>query len=295
MALSTIGTNSVADSAVTSAKISDGTIATGDLADDAVTGAKIENNPTIAGNLIVSGTTGFTGAVTASGDTIGFVSFDKLLLDGTDGSATDAGDNLILNGTDATSANADSSILFDDGTGDPNFVSSGGKVLQVVHASMDDRLLISTSGNFTAVTGLEATITPSSASSKILVQAELQSSAHGASDGVGYTVGIRLYHKSGSGSFAHLEAASSSDNSEHSNAEGVFMYSGEQNFSNYGNQRCTGTFLHTTNSTEAQSYTLYVANGQNNGRVGINRIYTSSNADYMYPSVSTFTLFEIGA
>ena len=41
MALSTIGTNSVADSAVTSAKISDGTIATGDLADDAVTGAKV--------------------------------------------------------------------------------------------------------------------------------------------------------------------------------------------------------------------------------------------------------------
>ena len=60
---------------------------------------------------------------------MGFVSFDKLLLDGTDGSATDAGDNLILNGTDATSANADSSILFDDATGDPNFVSSGASVL----------------------------------------------------------------------------------------------------------------------------------------------------------------------
>ena len=59
---------------------------------------------------------------------MGFVSFDKLLLDGTDGSATDAGDNLILNGTDATSANADSSILFDDATGDPNFVSSGASV-----------------------------------------------------------------------------------------------------------------------------------------------------------------------
>ena len=42
-------------------------------------------------------------------------------LNGTDGSATDAGDNLVLNGTDATSANADSSVLFDDATGDPNF------------------------------------------------------------------------------------------------------------------------------------------------------------------------------
>ena len=63
-----------------------------------------------------------------------------MLLDGTDGSATDAGDNLILNGTDATSANADSSILFDDATGDPNFVSSGAsaKILQVVHVLYHD-------------------------------------------------------------------------------------------------------------------------------------------------------------
>ena len=72
------------------------------------------------------------------------------------------------------------------------------------------------------------------------------------------------------------------------------MYSGEQNFSNYGNQRCTGTFLHTTNSTEAQTYTLYVANGHNDGRVAVNRFYTLADADYMYPSTSRFTLFEIG-
>ena len=274
----TIGTSDIADDAITNAKI----------ANDAVTGAKIEDNPTIAGNLTIAGDT------VAQGLTTGFVSFDKLLLNATDGSATDAGDNLILNGTDATSANADSSILFDDATGDPNFVSSGGKVLQVVQSSMSNRLLISTSGNFTAVTGLEATITPSSASSKILVQAELQSSAHSTSDGTGYTVGIRLYHKSGSGSFAHLEAASSSD-SEHSNQLGVFMYSGEQNFSNYGNNRTTGAFLHTTNSTEAQSYTLYVANGQNDGRVAVNRFFYSTNVDHMYPSVSTITLYEIGA
>ena len=62
-----------------------------------------------------------------------------------------------------------------------------------------------------------------------------------------------------------------------------------------GNQRSTGSFLHTTNSTEAQSYTIYVANGQNNGRVCVNRIFYSTNADYMYPSLSTITLYEIGA
>ena len=119
MALSTIGTNSVADSAVTSAKISDGTIATGDLANDAVTGAKVADLDalTVSGDLTVQGTT------TSQGTTVGFVD-DKLLLNATDGSATDAGDNLILNGTDATSANADSNILFESGTGDPSIILS---------------------------------------------------------------------------------------------------------------------------------------------------------------------------
>ena len=128
MALSTIGTNSVADSAVTSAKISNGTIATGDIADDAITGAKVADLDalTVSGDLTVQGTT------TASGTTVGFVTFDKLLLNATDGSATDAGDNLVLNGTDGTSANADSSVLFEDATGDPNFVGSAGQVLKQV-------------------------------------------------------------------------------------------------------------------------------------------------------------------
>ena len=102
----TIASANIADDAITNAKI----------LDDAVTGAKIENNPTIAGNLTIAGNT------TAQGTTTGFVTTDKLLLNATDGSATDDGDNLILNGTDATSANADSSILFDDGTNDGSAV-----------------------------------------------------------------------------------------------------------------------------------------------------------------------------
>ena len=97
---------------IASAKIADDAITNAKILNDAVTGAKIEDNPTIAGNLIIAGTT------TAQGETIGFVSFDKVKLNATDGSATDAGDNLILNGTDATSANADSSILFEGAESD---------------------------------------------------------------------------------------------------------------------------------------------------------------------------------
>ena len=103
---------------ITSAKIADDAITNAKILNDAVTGAKIEDNPTIGGNLTIAGTT------TAQGETSGFVSFDKVQLNATDGSATDAGDNLILNGTDATSANADSSILFEGAESDAAFLSS---------------------------------------------------------------------------------------------------------------------------------------------------------------------------
>ena len=166
MALSTIGTNSVADSAVTSAKISDGTIATGDIANDAITGAKVADLDalTVSGDLTIQGTT------TASGTTVGFVTFDKLLLDGTDGSATDAGDNLILNGTDATSANADSSVLFEDGTGDPNFVSSAGKILKAQVIEIDTNSSRSSADDYADDLDF-GSFTPSSTKSTVMISA----------------------------------------------------------------------------------------------------------------------------
>ena len=114
----TIASANIADDAITNAKI----------LNDAVTGAKIENNPTIAGNLTIAGTT------TAQGETAGFVSFDKVKLNATDGSATDAGDNLILNGTDATSANADSSILFEGAESDAAALLSSDQI-RIGHAT----------------------------------------------------------------------------------------------------------------------------------------------------------------
>ena len=113
---------------IASAKIADDAITNAKILNDAVTGAKIEDNPTIAGNLTIAGTT------TAQGETAGFVSFDKIQLNATDGSATDAGDNLILNGTDSTSANADSSILFEGAESDAAAFLSSDQI-RIGHAS----------------------------------------------------------------------------------------------------------------------------------------------------------------
>ena len=113
---------------IQTAKIADASVTTAKIVNDAVTGAKIEDDPTIAGNLTIAGTT------TAQGETAGFVSFDKMLINATDGSATDAGDNLILNGTDGTSANADSSILFEGSESDASALLSHDQI-RIGHSS----------------------------------------------------------------------------------------------------------------------------------------------------------------
>ena len=97
------------------------TIQTAKIADDAITNAKLNDSGsfTIAG-LTVSGASTFQGAATATSTTEGFGAFDKILLNATDDSATDAGDSLLLNGTDSSSTDDGDEVLFEDATGDPN-------------------------------------------------------------------------------------------------------------------------------------------------------------------------------
>jgi len=52
--------------------------------------------------VTIDGTTGIVGISWTN---------DSIVLNGTDGSSTDAGDNLVLNGTDGSSTNADSNII----------------------------------------------------------------------------------------------------------------------------------------------------------------------------------------
>ena len=74
MAITQIKTTGIADDAVTSAKIADGTIATGDIANDAVTSAKIADGTIATGNIADDAVTSakldnsivMTGALTAA-------------------------------------------------------------------------------------------------------------------------------------------------------------------------------------------------------------------------------------
>ena len=66
-----------------------------------------------AGNVI-TGDLRVTGAISAD------VIHDSMILNGTDGSATDLNDNITLNGTDGSSTDADGRLLYEEETGIPN-------------------------------------------------------------------------------------------------------------------------------------------------------------------------------
>ena len=162
-------------------------------------------------------------------------------------------------------------------------VNIPGHVVQVVEGSMDDRLALSTGGNWTQVTNLTASITPSSTSSKILVQCNVNLSGHQSY----YTVGARLYVNG-----SHLSDASSND-ATYSNDNGCWFAVGAQQWSNYIREQATAQYLHSPASTSAQVYSLYVNDQRDSSTVLVNRYYYQTNASYMYTTRSNFLLMEI--
>ena len=135
MALSTIGTDAIADDAVTAAKI-----------DDDGTGFKVADLE-VTGNIVGN-------------------SLDRILLDAS-AAGTDVGENFLLNATDGSASNDGSNILFEDGTNDAaSFRLPTGTVLQVVRAQHRTAIARTDSG---LAEVMEAKITPRSTHSKIMI------------------------------------------------------------------------------------------------------------------------------
>jgi hypothetical protein len=164
-----------------------------------------------------------------------------------------------------------------------DLVPAAGSVIQVVEGSMDDRLAISTGGVWTAVSGLTASITPTSVNSKILVQCNVNLAGAYAA----YTVGARLYVNG-----SHLSAASSSDTT-YSNDAGCWFAVGAQQWNNYIREQASAQYLHSPSSTSQQTYSLYVNDQRDASVVYVNRYHYSDNVSYMYSTRSNFILMEI--
>ena len=156
--------------------------------------------------------------------------------------------------------------------------AGGGKILQVLQASKTNTFTTS-SGSPVVITDLSISITPSSASSKILVMAQITGSSDTAQ---GFPV-FYLYR----------------------GASAIFVGDAGQ-----ANQRrvtagmiCNGnyittlpiTYLDSPNTTSATTYAIYTSTADSAGSVFVNRTSVDGNNNYNARSASTIIVMEVGA
>ena len=160
----------------------------------------------------------------------------------------------------------------------------GGKILQVVQVTKSSVQTITYHAtNYTEVTDFNPTITPSAATSKIMIMCQLFIGAYG-------TNVVRLKRDIGGGGYSEL-AISKGDNTGYSNTTDHYA-STEINGTYLG-----GFILDEPNTTSAVSYKCDVATRYHSSyKGGMNtRAYGPDNALYTNFQRSYFTLLEIGA
>jgi hypothetical protein len=153
-------------------------------------------------------------------------------------------------------------------------VSYTGAVLQVVSTTKTDTFSV-TGQTFTDVTGLSATITPTSASSKILV---MFTTAMSQNNG-GYSGGVRLMRGSTPICIGDADGA----RPQVSNWSMHYYY--------WENSNLTNSFLDSPATTSATTYKLQIMSGYAGQTVYINRTYLDDVTYGRYPS--SITVMEI--
>ena len=158
--------------------------------------------------------------------------------------------------------------------------SGGGKVLQVVQTVKSDTFTATSNGSEVSVTGMSATITPTSSSSKIMISVVLNYSCQSTTWGA--------YLKRG----ATIIGVGATAGSRQSVASGL-------GYTTDYNQQLNGKieYLDSPATTSATTYQLFAIN-DNTVQIAINRgAVVNGDADDASSkrSISTITLMEIGA
>ena len=207
---------------------------------------------------------------------------------------------LVTNAIRSTSASSDAITL--DGSGNATFPANvtcsgtatgfgGGKILQVVNAVKKDVFsavttasTISVSGD---VTGLNISITPSSASNKILLMASISISSD---------TQFVYFYKDGS----LIDQVGDAANNGQGNALQRVMFAGDGG--SIENQTCNGTILDTAGGTSAITYSVRVGSywtGSSTKTMYVNRVQDTDehySNDYRFARyISTFTVMEVAA
>jgi hypothetical protein len=154
-----------------------------------------------------------------------------------------------------------------------------GNVIQVVSTTKTD-VFTNAAGSWVAITGLSASITPTSSSSKILIFASVSFGTRAASD---YDVAFALY-KNGSAISGAI------GNADGTRTRGSFSGASRADYElNNGSMN----YLDSPASTSAQTYAIY--GRYNGGTMYINRCYFDADDPGTERGISTITVMEIAA
>jgi hypothetical protein len=153
----------------------------------------------------------------------------------------------------------------------------GGKVLQVVSASKTDTFSLSTSNTYTDITGLSVSITPSSASNKILVMYNVSVGTNGA-NGYGYTKLLR-----GSTDIFIGDASSSR----------VRVSNGGCSINGNVIDKHSIQFLDSPSTTSSTTYKIQAYAQAGTGVIYVNRSYADSDDITNTRDASSITVMEI--
>jgi len=177
-------------------------------------------------------------------------------------------------------------IYYDDGTS-AQWVSAiggslAGSILQVVQTAKTDTFTASVAqGAFTEITGLNATITPSSANSKILIIADVMG---GADNNLDRQQSYRFLR----GGTAIGVGASSG------NRQGIsFQNSSNNTQTQRSLPSAGGSFLDSPATTSSITYSIGVGHESTTANVYVNRSELDDNFVYTYRGISTITLMEV--
>ena len=153
---------------------------------------------------------------------------------------------------------------------------SGGKILQVVQTKLNTAVSLSGVQSYTDISGFTASITPSSASNKILVMVQMMVSTEG-----------ETY-------FQLLRGSTTIGNSSAGNYDcfaGVFGNTARSSYYDLNSQ--VFNFLDDAQDTNAHVYKVQWANVTNVSTYLNRTAYSTSGAYYSYSGSSSFTLMEV--
>jgi len=165
----------------------------------------------------------------------------------------------------------------------------GGGIIQVVSTTKTDTQSITSSGypnTLTAITGLQPVITPTSSSSKILLQWSINVS------GGTNTHASNLFYRTISGSQAEIkDFRGNADGNRVRSAQ--FNYAGNDSIDVYKHHIFSGLYFDSPNTTSAITYSVKFRT--NDSTLYINRSYSDNNESWQARTASTFTVMEVSA